>query len=104
MQDFYSGSYISFNYYTGSYNGASADFVIERAQNNGSPLNLTNFSYLTYKDAWVNGTSASNGVGNYPNSEIDMTTYPNGSGNLLAYASGLSNNGQTFTDYYNYCQ
>lgn len=104
LQDFYSGSYISFNYYTGSYNGASADFVIERAQNNGSPLNLTNFSYLTYKDAWVNGTSASNGVGNYPNSEIDMTTYPNGSGNLLAYASGLSNNGQTFTDYYNYCQ
>ena len=102
FQDYYSGSYISFDYYTSSYNGANADFIVERAQNNGVPLNLTNYSYVNYRSAFVN--SYGTGVGQYPNAKIAMWSHANGTGNLLAYADPLTNSGQSFVDHYAYCQ
>lgn len=102
LQDFYTNRYSSFDYYTNTYDGTSADFIVERAQNNGVPLPLTNFSYVTYRDAWVN--SAGTGVGSFPNVEIEMWTNGNGTGDWLAYADALTNSGQSFVDHYIYCQ
>ncbi|TMD16085.1 MAG: hypothetical protein E6J00_01300 [Chloroflexi bacterium] len=87
--------------YTSHYTGDSADFVIERGSHNGGLVPLSNFFYLNYKDAWVNGTSSGHGVGNYQNQNINM--FSSDYSHLLANTGSLSNN-TTFTVSYNNCQ
>lgn len=101
VHDTYSGQGTQFQVYgTFGYDGRSAESIIERPSVNGSTRNLTNYSYINVLDAWVNGNSASNGIGNYPNFSFDMYDYEN---NLMATDSGLSNSGQTFTNYFKSC-
>jgi hypothetical protein len=92
MYDYYSGQGTDFTVTTGDYDGMTADFIVERGQSGSGYTPLTNFSYLTYKDAWVNGNSSGNGVGYYNPNNILMWAQPNGGGDLLAQPTGLTNN------------
>ncbi|TMG28875.1 MAG: hypothetical protein E6H93_12220 [Chloroflexi bacterium] len=84
-----------------NYTGDTADFIIERGLHNNTLSPLSNFYYLNYLDAWVNGNGSGNGVGHYSNQNINMYNFSKGY--LLANTSGLSNN-TTFTIYYDNCQ
>ncbi|HYM95780.1 MAG TPA: G1 family glutamic endopeptidase [Candidatus Sulfotelmatobacter sp.] len=102
MYDRYTGYGLSYQEFTNSYDASSADFIVERPTYNGKWMNLTNFAYLNFLDAWVNGNQPSNGVGHYPNDNVNMVN--NANTYIMAQPGGLSNNGQTFTDYYKNCQ
>ena len=84
-----------------NYTGDTADFIIERGLHNNTLSPLSNFYYLNYLEAWVNGNGSGNGVGHYSNQNINMYNFSKGY--LLANTSGLSNN-TTFTIYYDNCQ
>lgn len=76
-----------------SYDGRTAECIDERPWiNNFYDATLTNYWYVAWLDAWVN--DGGNGVGSYPNTEIDM--YSNQTHDLLATNTTLTNNGQSF--------
>src|SRR5438132_13344945 len=55
-----------------NYTGDTADFIIERGLHNNTLSPLSNFYYLNYLDAWVNGHSTGNCVGQYYNKNLNM--------------------------------
>jgi hypothetical protein len=66
MYDSYQQISVSYSVYHPAWDGSTADFIVERAQLNGQPYyTLTNFNYLNYRVALVNGTSSSNYLNNY---------------------------------------
>jgi hypothetical protein len=102
VYDSYSGHSSSFSVGSSSYDGSTADFVIERTQiTGGGPTPLSNYFYLNYLDAWVNGTGSSHGVGNSGYSPLGVDMW-NGN-DQLAVAQQTTNSGQTFQDNYYHC-
>jgi len=97
LYDSYSGNSTTFSVSSNSYDGYTADFVVERPQGGGQTL--TNFYYLDFLDAWVNGTGSSHALGNYGYYAVQMWQ----GSDELAYPDGLTNGGQTFRDHYHQC-
>ena len=98
LYDSYSGYGINFQVYGAGYDGRTADFVVERPILNGQ-RSLTNYVWVPFLDAYVNGTGPGHGVGSYSNTNVYMY---NGS-DLLAYNSSLTNSGKSFNNYWNSC-
>ncbi|MGA7913026.1 MAG: G1 family glutamic endopeptidase [Candidatus Dormiibacterota bacterium] len=99
LYDSYSGYGINFQVYASGWDGRTADFIAERPQSSGQQRSLTNYVWVQFFDAWVNGTGSGHGVGSYSNANISMY---NGS-HLLAYNASLTNSGQSFNNYFNQC-
>lgn len=87
--------------YTTRFDGTHADFVVERpTQPNGSLYNLANFYYLTYHNAWINGTGSGNEVWYYNPLDVSIL---NGSNDTLAYPGSYRSTDPVFKVTYQAC-
>lgn len=89
LDNVYTGYGTTFTVNANGYNGATADFVMERPSNNNVPTNLSNFGTWFVNYAWVNGTNVP--VGDFYNNPIDMTSNGASTGTLLALPVSTSN-------------
>jgi hypothetical protein len=99
LYDSYSGYGINFQVYGPGFDGSTADFIVERPSVNNTYQWLTNYVWVRFLDAYVNGTGPGHGVGSYPNTNISMWNGPN----LLAYNTSITNSGKSFNNYFNSC-
>lgn len=103
MLDSYGNNVVSFNQSSSSYYGGTAEFIAERPTITNTSVNpptsfkatLTNFSYVQFLDAWVNGTGTAHAFANYPNKVLDIYT---AGGKELSTPGGYFNSGQSFYD------
>lgn len=101
VYSYYNGTSSIFQVYDSNYAGYSADFVIERGLSNNVLVPLSNFYYLNYLQAWVNGNTSGHEVGHYQHDNIVM--YSDDYTRVLADETGLTNYQQFQINYHN-CQ
>jgi hypothetical protein len=101
VYSYYSGASSTFQVYNNNYAGYSADFVMERGLSNGQYTPLSNFYYLNYLQAWVNGNTSGHEVGHYQHDNIVMLS--NDGRRVLADETGLTSYQKFQVNYHN-CQ
>ena len=99
LDNVYTGQGTTFTVSADGYNGATADFIMERPKNSGVPTNLSDFGVWIVNDAWVNGTNSP--LGNFSNEPVTMVS--NTTGDTLATPAGLYKSGNAFDVYYDTC-
>jgi hypothetical protein len=88
---------------SGSYNGSSADFILENGVVNGTRTELENVGTVPFSDAHAFfGTSGSRTLGSLPNQTV--TSGNSNTGNILAQPGAIASNNTSFYVTQHHCQ
>jgi hypothetical protein len=102
ISDLTKGYSDDFTYQTSTFDGSSADFIVERITLNGNLTPLSAWlNNIPMSQAYSSTNSTSKPVGGWPN--ISETMYNFSGHHSLAHPGSLYNSGTSFNTYYDAC-